>query len=575
MANGRTRKRWNVDRVPHDAAALALELGVETLTAVILLGRGVSDADSAQRYLHPSFDHLPDAMLLPDCDAAVRRIARAIEAGERIYVHGDYDADGVTSAALWVRLLTAMKADVRAHVPHRRDGYDIRQPFVERAAAEGAKLIITVDCGIQRRSEIARATELGIDTVITDHHEPGGELPRAVAVVNPHRSDSPYPFQHLAGVGVAYRVGEALVRLMGMPVASYLSAYADLAAIGTVADVMPIREDNRVIVKAGLRTLAVTRKQGLQAMMRTARIPTNTPLTPYVLGFQIGPRLNAAGRVDEPARALELLLTRDTSEAAALAEEIEGANVQRKEEEASILERALAQLNARDISEERVIVLADEGWNPGVIGLVAGRIAERYHRPTAVINLGPDGGRGKGSARSIRPFDLYSAMCRCREHLGEFGGHSHAAGFSIERGSIAGFRDAMNSVAQEVLSDEDMVPEVHADCEVDPDDINAKLMRELAELEPFGHDNEAPVFVARGMRVDSAKQVGKENQHLRLGLRSPGGDIRTAMLWREGALFGQIPVGRSIDIAFRPKVNEYNHQTSIDFVVQDLRPSED
>lgn len=575
MAIGRTRKRWHVAEAPVGAAELARELGIQELTATILKLRGVTDPASAARYLRPSFDQLPSPLLLPDCEVAVRRIAQAVEAGERIYVHGDYDADGVTSTALWVRLLTAMRADVHAHVPQRRDGYDIRAPFVDQAAKEGAKLIITVDCGIQRRAEVAQATQLGLDTVITDHHEPGSQLPEAIAVVNPHRQDSQYPFPDLAGVGVAYRVGEALVRLMGKPVTSYLTAYADLAAIGTVADVMPILADNRVIVKAGLETLAQTRKVGLQAMLRTARIPTGRPLKPYVLGFQVGPRLNAAGRVDDPTRALQLLLSRDEQEANALAEELETANLQRKDEESRILERALLQLGARDISEERVIVLADEGWHPGVIGLVAGRIAERYHRPTAVINLDREAGRGKGSARSIRAFDLHGAMCRCREHLLEFGGHSHAAGFSIRADAIDSFRVSMNTVAQEVLSDEDMVPEIHADCEVNPDSITLGLMAELAQLEPFGHDNEEPLFVARSLRIAGAKHLGKENQHLQLTLKTAGGEERKAIAWREGALLDRIPVGASVDIAFRPSLNEYNQRTSIDFILQDLRPAED
>ncbi len=574
MALRRT-KRWQ--KTAGDAAAaerLVSEIGCSAITAHLLVTRGISDPKAASDFLHPSFDHLADPQALPDADRAIDRILAALRDKERIYVHGDYDSDGVTAAALWTRLLGKLGADVRAHVPHRhRDGYDIRSKFVEQARGEGATLIITADCGVQRYDEVEEARAVGIDVVITDHHEPGDVLPCATAIVNPNRRDSGYPFKPLAGVGVAFRLGEALIRRLGLPVASYRRAYGDLAAIGTVTDIMPLLGDNRVIVKSGLEALQGTQKPGLRALMETAGV-AKRPMTAHCIGYVLGPRLNAIGRVDDSRLALDLLLTRSEEEAARLAARLERANTERREAEAAILEDALAMIETNGMAEAPCLVLVGDGWHGGVIGIVANRLVDRFTRPTVMISMDAEAGTGRGSARSIRPFDLYEAIRQCGDDLIEFGGHSHAAGFSIDAGRVASFAERMVGIAGARLVEEDFVPCLPIDAEMPAEKVTLDLVGELSAFEPWGHDNQEPVFLSRGLEVTDVRRVGRDQSHLKLGLKAGDGEPVDTLMWGAGDRADQVEPGDRIDVCYIARMNCYNGRTRLQFIAEDMQHSE-
>lgn len=568
----RGQKKWRTAAGDTEAeVSLQRELGCAPLAARLLVNRGLTDPRSANEFLASDYSHLPDPLLLPDAQAAVNRLQLAIARKEKIWIHGDYDGDGVTSAALWVRLLRKLYADATVHVPHRkRDGYDLRSKFVQEAKDAGAGLILTSDCGIQRCEEVEFARQSGIDVVITDHHEPGPDLPRAAAVVNPHRKDSKYPFPNLAGVGVAFRLGEALIRAMGHPVEGYRRAYGDLAAIGTVTDIMPILGDNRVIVKHGLEALQHTRKPGLQQLLVTSGL-TNQKLRTDSIGFRIGPRLNAIGRVDDSRLALEILLTNDHEEAARLAGLLECANNDRRTEEARILSEALAQLAARDITETYCVVLYGTDWHSGVIGIVASKVVERTGRPAILIAIDEQTGIGRGSARSIRPFNMLDAITECGDHLIEFGGHSHAAGLGINRDNYDAFAEAINRLAAGRLTEDDFLPVLMADAEVEASEVTVDCLRQLELFEPWGRGNDEPLFISRGLRISEVIKMGQENRHLKLRVTDGEMPPVDAILWNASDLADHLHQGDSIDLCYRPQLNTFNNYTRVQFMIQDLK----
>ena len=578
LATGAMRlphRRWRVLAGDRDVEALLVrQLGCAPLLARLLVNRGITSPDHASTFLNPSFDTLADPFLLPDAECAIKRIRTALHRHERVCVHGDYDVDGVTSAALWTRLLEKLGADVSVHIPHRtRDGYDMRSKFITQSHADGVKLVITTDSGTQRIGEVAQARAAGIDVVVTDHHEPGDRLPDAVAVVNPQRRDSRYPFRELAGVGVAFRLGEALIRALGHSADSYRHAYSDLAAIGTVADIMRLAGENRAIVCQGLSALRTTRKPGLQALMRTARVRSDS-VSARVIGFVLGPRLNAIGRMDDARLALELLLTRDAAEANALAQSLESANTQRQLEQGRILEAAAAQVDTMDLAESGCLVLASDAWHPGIIGIVANKLVERYHRPAVLISLDLESGIGHGSARSTRPFDMFRAVSACDSLLEEFGGHSHAAGLSIRHENIAAFATSMCRLASEWLTPDDFIPVIDADAEIDASAVTEELVVALGALEPYGRGNEEPILISRNAVIADVVRMGKEGAHLKLRVSGDGAGAIDAVMWGEGAMAERIAPGERYDLCYRPSLNRYNGRTSVQFILEDLRVSE-
>jgi single-stranded-DNA-specific exonuclease len=572
------RKRWlcaPVEAERRDALSRAAELS--PIVAGLLCARGIETAEDAHRFLNPDLDQLHDPLLLPDAGRAVERLTAAIGNRERILVHGDYDVDGVTAAALLTRVLRKLGADVECFVPHRMvDGYDIQPETVRSKATEGVKVIVTVDCGIVAFEAADCARALGVDLIVTDHHEPGAELPPAYAVVNPKRADSKYPFPYLSGVGVAFKLATALVRRMGAPEQSFRTNYLDLVALGTAADCMPLVDENRVFVKFGLALLPRTKKVGLQALLRSAGL-AQSKLTARSLGFALGPRINAVGRLDAAAHALELLLTQDMAEARRLAEQLERCNQERQAVQNRIFEQAVEQ--ARDMVAERqhLLVLASEGWHSGVIGIVASKLTEAFSRPTIMIAL--DGASGRGSARSVHDFNIFAAIDACRELLQRCGGHAAAAGFDISSERVDEFREMICRIAADRMDEEVLVPRVELDAYLSAEDLSLNLARELARLEPFGHGNPAPVFATRAMRVANVQALTSRQtpdvSHLKLRLHTNGSAPVDALYWRNGQIAGELCPATHLDVCYALEVNEFRGEQSLQLNIKDLRISQE
>ncbi|MCS6949822.1 MAG: single-stranded-DNA-specific exonuclease RecJ [bacterium] len=567
--------RWTVQpRHPEIVARLQRELHISEILAQLLVNRGITAPEQAERFLRPDWEHLPDPFLLPDAEVAVHRLLQAIERREKILVYGDYDVDGVTSAALWFHTLNKLHARVQARVPHRkREGYDIRLPVVEEAHRQGVSLILTCDCGIQAHAVVERARELGIDVIITDHHEPGEEVPRALAVVNPHLPSSRYPFPNLSGVGVSYRLGEALVRAKGFSPQNYRNYFLDLATLGTIADVMPLLEENRVYAWHGLPALPQSKRPGVQALLSVSRLPTDRPVTMRMVQFALAPRINAVGRLDDANIALELLTTDDLLTAQRLAEELEEHNRRRQAEQQRILEQALQQVATRDLREEWVLVLAERDWHSGVIGIVASKVLERYHRPTVMISIDAESGIGRGSARSVRAYDIFRAIEARRDLFIECGGHTLAAGFSIRTEHIEPLREHLNQLAHEWMSPEDLLPQLDIDAEIEPADITSQLVDELERLEPFGHGNPEPLFLTRGLTILGKQRVGGDGAHWKFIVRGEALPPTGCIAFGMGDYDDRFYVGDEVDLVCTPQWNEFNGRREIQLKVHDVRHS--
>ncbi len=552
---------------------LARELGLHATTARLLVNRGLSDPAEAHAFLHPSLSQLHDPMGLPDMDKAARRIADAIQSKEKIFVYGDYDVDGVTSTAVYVRALTALGANLIYRVPHRKkDGYDLRTTGVQWAHEQGAALVITSDCGIQSHDAVNLANSLGMTVVVTDHHEPGETLPPAYAIVNPHRHDSTYAWPHIAGVGVAFKTMQAVTRLLQpMHEGAFIQKFLDLTACGTVADVMPLLGENRVFASLGLLSLAKTRKVGLRALLDGAGLDLSKPLTSESIGFGIGPRINAVGRVDDAALALDLLLTGDAEEAHLLVEKLNGFNAARQVEQKRILTEARAMMAAQDMSGVNVLVLASPGWNAGVVGIVAGKLVDDCHRPAIVIGTNDDGTWGKGSARSIKAFNLFDGIQHSKHLLETCGGHAMAAGLSLTMTNFDDFRQRINDYASTILTPEHFVPEIAHDGTIDPSDLSIPLIHEWQKLAPFGHANPAPLFASTEMLICDAKRMGKDMSHLKLRVRADAMDPTDCVAWGQGDFTDLAGPGDRLSAVYSPQINEWNGRSSVQLMLKDLR----
>jgi single-stranded-DNA-specific exonuclease len=565
-------------RQDHAEAQLVRELGLHALTARLLTNRGLLDPDQAETFLRPSLSHLHDPFGLPDMDKAAHRIAEAARSGETIFIHGDYDVDGVTSTALYVRALTKLGAKVVYRVPHRhQDGYDLKARAIEWAHQQGASLIITTDCGIQAREAVSFANSLGMTVIVTDHHEPGETLPDAYAVVNPHRRDSSYPFPYLAGVGVAYKTMQAVTRLLKPEWENaFLQNFLDLVATGTVADVMPLLGENRVFAYYGLEALRRSKKVGLRSLLDGARIDLSKRLTTESVGYGIGPRINAVGRLDDAAIALDLLLTTDADEANRLVDRLNECNLERQQAQKRITAEAILRVVQQGLAKKPVVVVASQGWNAGVVGIVAGKLVEQFHRPAIVIGTNEDGSWGKGSARSIPALDIFKAISQCRDLLETCGGHAYAAGLSLTMDRFDDFYTKLCVYAEARLTPDDFRPQICLDAVVPPNPIDVSLLDEWDQLEPYGEANPAPHLASRSVKVCGKRRIGKDLSHLKLVVAS--GDSDTIHWQAECVAWGRaldwddsIDSGDDIDIAYVPTINSYNGRRSVQLVIKDLR----
>ena len=531
---------------------LCTELNLPELLCRLLVARGHGDVETAKRYLRPRLEQLNDPSQLGDMARAVERIVKAIRGNEMILVHGDYDVDGICSTTILTRTIRRLGGRATPFIPHRSDGYDLTAAGVRAATDAGATLVITCDCGTSAHAPIAELAAKGVDVIVTDHHLPGGALPPAFAVLNPRKPGCPSTDKDLCAAGVVYKLALSLTAAMGEspnPVYNMI----DLVALATIADVAPLRGENRILARCGLRVMNETRNVGLVAMRRASGLEKKA-ITSGRVGFIIAPRLNAAGRVGSALKGVKLLMASDEAEANPIARELEELNGHRQELDRAVLEEARAMVRALDLEQTYGIVLAAPNWHPGVIGIVASRIVEEFGRPTILIAL--EGEEGKGSGRSISRFDLHSGIGRCRELLIRFGGHRAAAGVTIARDRVADFQKRFNEVARESLKPEDLVPELRADLEVELRDVTDGLENLFRHIEPCGIGNPAPVLVARNVRVAAPpKTVGKDG--LRLLLNQDGTQL-AALGWGMAWRAAEVPVGATIDVAFKLDRDDWN-----------------
>jgi single-stranded-DNA-specific exonuclease len=565
-----------------EEALLIRDLGIHPLTARLLTNRGILTSEIAEKFLNPKLSDLHDPFGLPDMDKAARRIADAVINGEGIFIHGDYDVDGVTSTALYVRSLIKLGGKVIYRVPHRHhDGYDLKTQAISWAHEQGASLIVTTDCGIQAQDAVDFANSLGMTVIVTDHHEQGECLPNAYAVVNPQRHDSRYAFRYLAGVGVAYKTVQAVTRLLKPEwEQAYVRNFLDLVACGTVADVMPLQDENRIFASFGLEALRNTKKVGLRALLKGAGIDITKRLSAEAVGFGIGPRINAVGRIDDAALALELMLTTDETEAQRLVDRLNECNVERQMTQKRVTAEAVLKVMTEGLSQKPVIVVCNKNWNAGVVGIVAGKLVEQFNRPAIVISVADDGTWGKGSARSIQALDIFEAISGCGDILTSCGGHAYAAGLSLSMENFENLRSRMVEHAGAILKDEDFRPHIYLDAFVDPCSLEVALLDEWAQLEPYGASNPSPIFASKSINVIGKRKIGKDMSHLKLIVehKNSSGNSWQAecVAWGRAEQWDDsLTDDGPVDIAFSPTVNSYQGRHSLQLVLRDLVKSGD
>ena len=559
-----TKARWIMPAAAPASYEAPLK-HVSPTVVQILFNRGIAD-DEIASFLRPDTARMHAPQLMRGMSEAVRRIRAAIASGERIAVYGDFDVDGITGTVLLHQVLTTLGADCEVYVPHRRsEGYGLNTGALDRLRAGGVRLVVTVDCGISCADEVEHARGIGLDVIITDHHLPPERLPAAAAILNPNQPLCAYPFKRLAGVGVAFKLASAL--LEGVPDGHQVRREVlDLVVVGTVADMVPLVDENRILARYGLSTLSHTSRPGLRALITRAGLG-HTSITTADIGYRLAPRLNAAGRIDHAEVGCRLLMTRDAMQAEDLAEELEAKNAERQGLTARALEEAKRRLGPSPPG--RAILVDDASWSAGVIGLVAGRLAEEYCRPVFVVERAD--GESKGSARSIPGFNVVEALAECRDLLTKYGGHALAAGFSLHPDNIVPLRLRLEELAARRLRDEDLVPSIQLDAEIGGRDFGAAELRalheQLAVLEPFGIGNQPPVLMWRNLRVAECKRVGED--HLRFSLTTPRGNVNAIAFGRAGDL-GVLPRGTHIDAVFSLQYNEWNGYSSVELRIKDI-----
>jgi single-stranded-DNA-specific exonuclease len=575
-------------------AKIAKNLNIHPIIAKLLYYRGYRDENSIKTFIGMESEMLCNPFTMKDIEKGINRIRLAIKNGERITVYGDYDVDGVTSVCTLYLYLKSKGAVVDYYIPNRAgEGYGVSVSAIEQIRDRGSKLIITVDTGITANDEVEYAKSIGVDFVITDHHECHADVPNAAAVINPHQQDCEYPFKELAGVGVVFKLISAYEefvfgRSRREAAFKIFSEYADLVAIGTIADVMPIKNENRIIVSYGLRMIENTKRPGIIALMEAAamkdsqksdRVKKRSKITSGYVGYTLAPRINAAGRIRSATLAVELFLSEDRESARRIAEELCDANKERQNEENKIIKDAYEKIEKMDLDNNPVIVLDADNWHHGVIGIVSSRITEKYSRPSILVSFeGNEGDTpspsdvGKGSGRSIKGLNLVDALCYCEPYLLKFGGHELAAGLSVTRESLPLFREKINEYARENLADVDMIPTLDADCTIDFTDVNLYFAQQLQQLEPYGVGNPIPTFVMRGIFVNEVSSVS-EGKHTRLIL-SDGISTVTAMCFSNSPEALGVCAGDKIDVLFNIDINEWLGRKNVQLIVKDIKATE-
>ncbi|MBM7701402.1 single-stranded-DNA-specific exonuclease RecJ [Metabacillus iocasae] len=559
-----SKKRWRVQQTNHELVnELVNELEVTPLIASLLINRGIQTVESAKQFLHVEQQSFHDPFLLDDMDKAVQRIHQAIENGERIMIYGDYDADGVSSTSVMLSALRSAGAHVDFYIPNRfTEGYGPNEEAFRFISDEGYTLVITVDTGISAVAEAELAQSLGFDLIITDHHEPGPVLPPAYAIIHPKKPGSTYPFQELAGVGVAFKLAHAL--LGELP--EYL---LELAVIGTIADLVPLVDENRLIASKGLNYLKLSNRPGIKALLKVCSVKRDD-INEDTIGFAIGPRINAVGRLQDADPAVDLLMTTNQEEADMLAKEIDSLNKERQQLVNEMTEEAIKAVEEQYPPDQHsVLVITGEGWNAGVVGIVASRLVDRFYRPTIVLSIDREKGIAKGSARSIEGFDLFANLSHCRDILPHFGGHPMAAGMTLNIEDVADLRQRLNELASEVLTEEDFIPITSIDTVCDIEDITIDNIKQLNALAPFGMSNPKPKVLVENVGLSSIRKIGAEQNHLKVVFEDKGLSV-DAVGFGLGYIYEQVSPVSKVSFVGELSINEWNNMRKPQLMIEDV-----
>lgn len=560
-------KKWQIYETDENKIKeLQEKYQMNQLLATILVNRKLTEKEDIRLFLEPTRKDFHDPFLMTDMEKAVERIIKAIEEQEKVTIYGDYDVDGITSITVLKSFLQDRQLEVETYIPNRlEEGYGLNQKAIEKIAHQGCQLMITVDCGISAIEEIKYANLLGIETIVTDHHEPGSELPEAIAVIDNKRKDSKYPFRELAGVGVVFKLIQAIGMKLGLKEEEYLK-YLDIVCVGTISDIVPLVNENRVIAKLGLMLIRQTKNIGLRSIIQSSgysKIDSNS------ISFGIAPRINACGRMGKAEEALELLLSKNYNQVSELTQRLNRHNQIRQETEKSIFENAVKQIEKENLNEKNAIIVGGENWHHGVIGIVSSKITEMYFKPSILLSFEEDG-IGKGSGRSIPGFDLHDALMQCMDTIEKFGGHSMAVGITVKKENFIKFRKEFEAITQEAQIDK-ILPVIQVDSKIDVKDINKDMVESLKQLEPFGEGNRMPVFVFKNLKIDSIRALS-EGKHLKLTLKD-NSTIINSIGFNLGHLAEEYRIGDKIDVVGVLEINSFNGVDSLQINMKDMMRS--
>lgn len=538
---------------------------VSKLLATILVNRGMVEEEKIRKFLEPTRDDFYDPFLMPDMEIAVNRIMEAMEQKEKIMIYGDYDVDGITSISVLQKFLQKRGMEVDSHIPNRlEEGYGLNKEAVKAIYDKGYRLMITVDCGISATEEIEYANSLGITTIVTDHHEPLDELPKALAVIDAKRKDNKYPFNQLAGVGVVFKLIQAIGMKLGLEEKEYLK-YLDLVCVGTISDIVPLVDENRVIAKLGLKLVNVTKNLGLKCLLEVAgykKIDAST------ISFGIAPRVNACGRMGHETEALDIFLSEDLQEVQALSMKLNEYNKIRQETEKSIVENALTMIEQNKENEKSAIVLGSKGWHHGVIGIVSSKITDLYFKPSILVSF--EDGIAKGSGRSVPGFDLHEALCKCSKYLEKYGGHEMAVGLTLKEENFENFKNAFEEVAKQG-NVEGILPVIYVDGMVNSEDMKPEFIKQLEQLEPFGEGNKVPLFAYKGLKINSIRAL-TDGKHLKLTLKDDN-LIIDAIGFNMGHLVDDYRIEDKVDVVGVLEINSFNGMEQVQINLKDIMKS--
>ena len=560
-------KKWQIyETEENKIKEIEEKYQINKLLATILINRNITQEEEIRLFLEPTRKDFHDPFLITDMKKAVERIIQAIEKQEKITIYGDYDVDGITSITVLKSFLEDRGIEVDSYIPNRlEEGYGLNKEAIGKIVEKGCQLMITVDCGISAVEEIAYANSFGIETIVTDHHEPGNELPQAIAVIDNKRKDSQYPFRELAGVGVVFKLIQAIGITLGLKEEEYLK-YLDIVCVGTISDIVPLVNENRVIAKLGLMLIRQTRNIGLRSIINSSGY---TKIDSNSISFGIAPRINACGRMGKAEEALELLLCKNINYANELTKKLNEHNRIRQETEKDIFENAVQQIEKEQLDKNNAIIVGGENWHHGVIGIVSSKITEMYFKPSILLSFEEDG-LGKGSGRSIPGFDLHDALMQCEDTIEKFGGHSMAVGITVQKDKFLKFRQAFEKIASEAHMDE-IIPVIQVDSKIDVKDINKDMVESLKQLEPFGEGNRMPVFVFRNLKIDSIRALS-EGKHLKLTLKDNNTMI-SAIGFNLGQLSEEYTIGDKIDVVGVLEINSFNGVDSLQINLKDVMRS--